>query len=157
MKKDFVSSIFLFAKIEDNWNVLLLHHKKLNKWLIPGGHIEYNENPIEAIKREVFEETGINNFEFLTFIHIDYSTYSDAKHFLPPEYMFEEIIKQHKETPEHIHVDLIYLGKVKDFELILNKVEANALKWCTENEIDEMELFEMTRVISKKVFAKLKA
>src|SRR5919201_175893 len=39
--------------------VLLHFHRKLGKWLPPGGHIEQNELPDEAALREVLEETGI--------------------------------------------------------------------------------------------------
>ena len=39
--------------------VLLHYHRKLGKWLPPGGHIEQNELPDEAAVREVVEETGI--------------------------------------------------------------------------------------------------
>jgi 8-oxo-dGTP pyrophosphatase MutT (NUDIX family) len=38
---------------------LLLHkHKKLGVLLQPGGHIELNENPWQAIRHEIIEETG---------------------------------------------------------------------------------------------------
>jgi 8-oxo-dGTP pyrophosphatase MutT (NUDIX family) len=40
-------------------SVLLHFHRKLGKWLPPGGHIEDNELPDEAALREVLEETGI--------------------------------------------------------------------------------------------------
>src|SRR5438132_11266365 len=39
--------------------VLLHFHRKLGKWLPPGGHIEDDELPDEAAVREVLEETGI--------------------------------------------------------------------------------------------------
>lgn len=39
--------------------ILLLWHKKFNKYVQPGGHILENELPHEAAIREVFEETGI--------------------------------------------------------------------------------------------------
>src|SRR5215217_484082 len=39
--------------------VLLHYHRKLGKWLPPGGHIEENELPDEAAVREVWEETGL--------------------------------------------------------------------------------------------------
>jgi 8-oxo-dGTP pyrophosphatase MutT (NUDIX family) len=39
--------------------VLLHYHRKLGKWLPPGGHIEDGELPDDAAVREVLEETGI--------------------------------------------------------------------------------------------------
>ena len=38
---------------------LLVDHKKANLWLPPGGHVEPNEHPKEAVKREAKEELGI--------------------------------------------------------------------------------------------------
>jgi 8-oxo-dGTP pyrophosphatase MutT (NUDIX family) len=38
----------------------LLHwHKKLQIWLPPGGHIDPDEDPVQAVLREALEETGI--------------------------------------------------------------------------------------------------
>lgn len=37
----------------------LLHWHKLGMWLPPGGHVEENEDPVQAVLREVAEETGI--------------------------------------------------------------------------------------------------
>ncbi len=38
----------------------LLHwHRKLQLWLPPGGHVEPDEDPVQAVVREVLEETGI--------------------------------------------------------------------------------------------------
>ena len=36
-----------------------LHWHRLNTWLPPGGHVEADEDPIEAVLREVLEETGV--------------------------------------------------------------------------------------------------
>jgi 8-oxo-dGTP pyrophosphatase MutT (NUDIX family) len=36
-----------------------LHWHRIGLWLPPGGHIEPNEDPIEAVLREVEEETGV--------------------------------------------------------------------------------------------------
>ena len=36
-----------------------LHWHRLGLWLPPGGHIEADEDPIEAVLREVREETGL--------------------------------------------------------------------------------------------------
>ncbi len=38
----------------------LLHwHRKERLWLPPGGHVEPNEDPLQAVLREVEEETGL--------------------------------------------------------------------------------------------------
>jgi 8-oxo-dGTP pyrophosphatase MutT (NUDIX family) len=53
--RDFCVAVFV---VHDG-RVLLHRHKKLNRWLPPGGHIEPNELPDEAALREVLEETGV--------------------------------------------------------------------------------------------------
>ena len=37
-----------------------LHWHRIQKWLPAGGHVEANEDPIQAVVREVKEETGID-------------------------------------------------------------------------------------------------
>lgn len=39
--------------------VFIVHHKKANQWLVPGGHIEEDELLEDALKREAHEELGI--------------------------------------------------------------------------------------------------
>jgi dTMP kinase len=39
--------------------LLTIFEKKWNCWVFPGGKIEANETPLEAAKREVFEETNL--------------------------------------------------------------------------------------------------
>ena len=45
--------------VVDGERTLLHWHKKLQIWLPPGGHIDANEDPVQAVLREVREETGI--------------------------------------------------------------------------------------------------
>lgn len=39
--------------------VLLHRHRLLGLWLQPGGHVDAGEDPAEAARREVLEETGL--------------------------------------------------------------------------------------------------
>ncbi|HZJ34811.1 MAG TPA: NUDIX hydrolase [Candidatus Angelobacter sp.] len=41
-------------------HILVIHMDHLNNWGLPGGHIEDNEAPDDAISRELIEECGLN-------------------------------------------------------------------------------------------------
>ncbi|MEN8114171.1 MAG: NUDIX hydrolase [Actinomycetota bacterium] len=44
----------------DASSLLLVHHRRLDRWLQPGGHIDPGDaSPLGAAQREVWEETGI--------------------------------------------------------------------------------------------------
>lgn len=44
----------------DGTSVLLVHHRRLARWLQPGGHVDpEDESPDAAARREVEEETGV--------------------------------------------------------------------------------------------------
>jgi predicted NUDIX family NTP pyrophosphohydrolase len=74
MKKS--AGIIVFRKDDDQLRLLLVHpggpfwmKKDTAAWSIPKGEFEEPENPMEAAKREFFEETGISitgNFIELT-------------------------------------------------------------------------------------------
>ena len=55
-KIDFTVAIFV---VHDG-KVLLIHHRKLDKWLPLGGHIELDEDPEQAALREAKEESGLD-------------------------------------------------------------------------------------------------
>ena len=51
-----------YALIVFQGHVLLTQHGRgpnKGRWGLPGGGIEYGENPIDSLEREVFEEAGI--------------------------------------------------------------------------------------------------
>lgn len=105
MKKEFVASVYLI----DNQKVLLIYHSKLQKWLPPGGHVEANETPAEAARREVKEETGLD-IEFFRHdpLWIDYW---NAKSIERPYLCLLEEIPAHQQTPAHQHIDFVYVAK----------------------------------------------
>src|SRR5688500_14085880 len=45
--------------------VLLHHHRRLNRWLQMGGHLEPGETPGAAALREAGEESGLSDLYFL--------------------------------------------------------------------------------------------
>jgi 8-oxo-dGTP pyrophosphatase MutT (NUDIX family) len=50
-------SIAVYPRFDNR--VLLIKHKRLGKWLPPGGELEPDETPLEAAIRELREETGL--------------------------------------------------------------------------------------------------
>lgn len=83
-----------------------LHWHRLGMWLPPGGHIEPNEDPAQAVRREVTEETGITA-EIVW-------THSSQPYALPPQlpapvtigvYDIDELERPHQ------HIDLIYFTR----------------------------------------------
>jgi len=60
--KDFpIQYVSLISRHKDKW--IICHLKDRDKWDCPGGRIEENEKPIEAAKRELYEETGTTKAE----------------------------------------------------------------------------------------------
>jgi 8-oxo-dGTP pyrophosphatase MutT (NUDIX family) len=56
---DLTASAFIVHTQKNQKPRILLHrHKILNKLLQPGGHVELNENPWQAVLHEISEETG---------------------------------------------------------------------------------------------------
>lgn len=53
--------VVIMAKYHGSW--ILCKHKKRDTWETAGGHIESGETPLEAAKRELFEETGAVSFD----------------------------------------------------------------------------------------------
>jgi 8-oxo-dGTP diphosphatase len=52
--------VVVFARYNNKW--ILCKHKNRSTWKTSGGHIELGETPLDAAKRELFEETGSIDF-----------------------------------------------------------------------------------------------
>lgn len=51
----------IMATYNGKW--IFCMHRERNTWEHPSGHIEQGETPLEAAKRELYEETGAIDFE----------------------------------------------------------------------------------------------
>jgi 8-oxo-dGTP pyrophosphatase MutT (NUDIX family) len=57
--------IIPLKKEGEEWKVFLILHKGGKHWGFPKGHLDAGESPLDAAKRELFEETGLQVIEFL--------------------------------------------------------------------------------------------
>ena len=93
-----------------NDHVLLHWHKKVKEWLPPGGHIEPNEDPMQAVIREIYEEPNLNVTVVPTHPSIQFD-YPEQVH-APVTIMIEDI-----DDPIdgfHQHIDMIYFCRISN-------------------------------------------
>lgn len=109
-----------------NKKVLLMYNKKLNKWLQPGGHIEYSETPVQTAIRETKEETGIN-------IKIVGTTFDDEN--------YEPIATKRYTNSVGDMIDIQYLAIPLNTK-IKNK-EKNKVMWLDLKDIENFKDLDM--------------
>lgn len=109
--------------------VLLVNHPRYGKWLPPGGHIELDEDPDEALFREIKEETGLENVEILS----SKPEFKDPgrKALYAPSYL-----DVHDANPPHRHIALVYFGRTNSNEHTKSDEHTEA-RWFSVKELEE--------------------
>ena len=108
-----------FVVSPDGSTLLLIHHRRLDRWLQPGGHIDPEDvSPIAAAAREVLEETGITTEPILTDL-IDFDI-----HPIPPR----------APEPFHEHFDLRFALRALDAEVVADD-EVYDARWVPWSQI----------------------
>lgn len=143
MNRQFTATVYILS----DEKVLLIFHKKFGKWLPPGGHLEENETPVEAVHREALEETGLE-IELIPQENISISRWN-ATSMTRPYLCLLENVPAFGEEPPHQHIDMIYLAKPKSGTVQHNQSESESIQWFSLEEILDMEgdedIFEETR------------
>jgi ADP-ribose pyrophosphatase YjhB (NUDIX family) len=122
MKTDLVVTGFIFH--EDK--MLLIHHKKLNLWLPVGGHIEPNEVPDDALKREIMEETNLE-VDIPQVIHLP--LVHDAKRNCATPFH----VNVHS-VGDHEHCGFDYICITSNPKALKLNNETQAFRWLTREE-----------------------
>jgi 8-oxo-dGTP pyrophosphatase MutT (NUDIX family) len=122
--------------VDDAGRLLLHHHRRLNRWLQMGGHVEGDENPAATALREGQEESGLPDLR------------------LQPEGIFDldiHAIPAAKGEPDHEHFDVRYLARTATPSAIaIDRAESNDLAWVSlDRAVELMPGAESHRVIRK--------
>lgn len=121
---------------KDHTKMLMIHHKKLGKWLPPGGHLEENELPHEGAMREVFEETGVRATP-VDMHDPDFKLKGTVDAQIPRPYalMYQRIPESSKDV-EHVHLDMVFFLEANDDdETTAQLEEVHDAGWHTKQEI----------------------
>lgn len=106
--REFTVAIFVVHQ----QRVLLHWHRKLRRWLPPGGHIEPGELPDDAAIRETAEECGLD------ILLVDSPAATPARpehdHAGEPRRLVRPLGIQLEDIgPGHQHIDLIYAARIR--------------------------------------------
>jgi 8-oxo-dGTP pyrophosphatase MutT (NUDIX family) len=102
----------------DGERLLVLWHKKLRKWLQPGGHADGVADLAAGARREATEETGITGLEVVT-PAVDV----DVHRVTPPG------------EPPHLHLDVRFIVLAPAGAEPVANVEADRFRWVTPAEL----------------------
>ncbi|MCL5100479.1 MAG: NUDIX domain-containing protein [Candidatus Marsarchaeota archaeon] len=123
--------------------VLLLKHKKLGKWMYPGGHMEPEELPIECAERETLEETGLKVKIISPNGNEEYIKDGNAVEMPVPMAIAYETVEYKEGT--HMHFDMVYLSVPAGEKRIIANDESEGIRWFDRKEIDEIDTFSNVR------------
>ena len=120
MQRHFTVTGFLV----DGDRTALHWHRKNQMWLPAGGHIEQNEDPVQAVVREVLEETGIEAIVVPRDIAYTFATPAQ----IPPPIAI--LVEDIAEGP-HQHIDMIYALR----PLTPDAALAEEFRWVTARQL----------------------
>jgi len=104
-------------------HVLVLFHRKAQRWLQPGGHADGDANLAGVARREAEEESGIGGLVVL----------------VPPIDLDIHQVAFAGEQP-HLHLDVRYLVVAPAGAQLLGNHESEALRWVTPDQLPALDV-----------------
>lgn len=112
----------------DGQRVLLMHHRKLDKWLQPGGHADGDTDLARVALREAWEETGVAG------LCVEGGIFDIDRHPIPAR----------ANEPEHWHYDVRYVVRAGADDRFTINEESQALAWRPVTEVADDAGFDIS-------------
>lgn len=104
---------------------LVLLHRKIGRWLQPGGHADGEGSLASVALREATEETGIDGLEVWT---------------APVDIDVHLFVNRRRTEPDHLHFDVRFLVCAPPHAAPSGNHESDELTWVARDQLDEPEL-----------------
>ena len=131
--KDKSVGVVLYCNFPRSLKFLILKHKK-GHWSFAKGHKDKGETAFETAKRELHEEAGIDDVEFIS-----------KRILLNEEYTFvnksKDIVKKEVRY---------FIARSKSKKVKIDNREITGYKWCTLNAAEKVITFRQSRKTLKK-------
>lgn len=147
-KIDFTAEAFIVYKNK----VLLRMHDKLKIWMSVGGHIELDEDPVQAVIREAKEEVGLDIKVAGKIIPENANEIYKYREIIAPKHL-----GRHNINDTHEHIVFVYFAttetdKIKDSE---SEHERSKVCWVTSEDLAKMELLPNVRSYAEEALKEL--
>jgi 8-oxo-dGTP pyrophosphatase MutT (NUDIX family) len=116
-------------------HVLLLHHRKLDRWLQPGGHVDGNPDVRASALREASEESGLHSLRFAA-----PGIYDVDVHAIPAR----------GEEPAHEHFDVRFALEADPAEPLVRNDESHDVRWIALTQLEDYGIDESVRRLAAK-------
>jgi 8-oxo-dGTP diphosphatase len=107
--------------------VLAIHHHRLKTWLPIGGEMEPGETPLEAARRELGEETGLEG---------DFSNLAGACEGVPAGFLGYE---EHQAGSKGMHMNFVFVADVPADADVQPNHEFSEYRWVDRGALATLE------------------
>ena len=115
-------SVAIYARRGDR--VLVIEHRRLATWLPIGGEMEPGETPLEAARRELREETGLEGV---------FHPLAGALDGVPTGLIGYE---EHQAGSKGLHMNFVFVAEVAEVAEVAPNHEFAAWRWVDRAELD---------------------
>ena len=102
-------------------HVVLVDHRKLHRWLQPGGHADGCPDPECVARMEVQEETGLDDLDLAGDVPFDLDIHP---------------IPAHRDVPAHDHYDIRYAFRLRTDQPLVVSDESHQVSWVPIGELE---------------------